>query len=312
MEWQTKITAGTLQPPFSYATRFLFAGSCFAQEMAQQMRDLHFQVAEDAFGPLFNPASIASALERLENPGFFTLQDVMQFPYEAFGSLYHHTSFSRETPEVFLEQANAGLKKASDFFKTAGIVVITLGTAWVYKYNGAVVANCHKMAARQFERVFLEPADIFNVLAPVVERNWDKKWIMTVSPIRHLADGAHGNQLSKASLHLAVKQLQDRFPGIWYFPSYELVMDELRDYRFYTTDRCHLTQETTSYIREQFLEVAADQETRALVRKIEKLNASYAHKPLFPRSGSYEKFMKNLEKQRAELLQTIGNKIKKY
>ena len=312
MEWQTKITAGTLQPPFSYATRFLFAGSCFAQEMAQQMRDLHFQVAEDAFGPLFNPASIASALERLENPGFFTLQDVMQFPYEAFGSLYHHTSFSRETPEIFLEQANAGLKKASDFFKTAGIVVITLGTAWVYKYNGAVVANCHKMPARQFERVFLEPADIFNVLAPVIERNWDKKWIMTVSPIRHLADGAHGNQLSKASLHLAVKQLQDRFPGIWYFPSYELVMDELRDYRFYATDRCHLTQETTSYIREQFLEVAADQETRALVRKIEKLNASYAHKPLFPRSGSYEKFLKNLEKQRAELLQTIGNKIKKY
>jgi len=312
MEWQTKITAGSLQPPFSYATRFLFAGSCFAQEMAQQMRDLHFQVAEDAFGPLFNPASIASSLERLENPGFFTLQDVMQFPYEAFGSLYHHTSFSRETPEIFLEQANAGLKKASDFFKTAGIVVITLGTAWVYKYNGAVVANCHKMPARQFERVFLEPADIFNVLAPVIERNRDKKWIMTVSPIRHLADGAHGNQLSKASLHLAVKQLQDRFPGIWYFPSYELVMDELRDYRFYANDRCHLTQETTSYIREQFLEVAADQETRALVRKMEKLNSSYAHKPLFPRSGSYEKFLKNLEKQRAELLQTIGNKIKKY
>ena len=312
MEWQTKITAGSLQPPFSYATRFLFAGSCFAQEMAQQMRDLHFQVAEDAFGPLFNPASIASSLERLENPGFFTLQDVMQFPYEAFGSLYHHTSFSRETPEIFLEQANAGLKKASDFFKTAGIVVITLGTAWVYKYNGAVVANCHKMPARQFKRVFLEPADIFNVLAPVIERNWDKKWIMTVSPIRHLADGAHGNQLSKASLHLAVKQLQDRFPGIWYFPSYELVMDELRDYRFYANDRCHLTQETTSYIREQFLEVAADQETRALVRKMEKLNSSYAHKPLFPRSGSYEKFLKNLEKQRAELLQTIGNKIKKY
>ncbi len=113
------------------------------------------------------------------------------------------------------------MKKASDFFKTAGIVVITLGTAWVYKYNGAVVANCHKMPARQFERVFLEPADIFNVLAPVIERNRDKKWIMTVSPIRHLADGAHGNQLSKASLHLAVKQLQDRFPGIWYFPSYE-------------------------------------------------------------------------------------------
>ncbi|MFA6651498.1 MAG: GSCFA domain-containing protein [Bacteroidales bacterium] len=311
MEWQTKITTESLQPPFSYATRFLFAGSCFAQEMAQQMRELHFQVAEDAFGPLFNPASIASALERLENPGFFTSEDVMQFPYEAFGSLSHHTSFSRENPEAFLDHANVCLKKAADFFKAAGIVIITLGTAWVYKYNGGVVANCHKMPARLFDRVFLEPLDIFEMLAPVIERNRDKTWIMTVSPIRHLADGAHGNQLSKASLHLAIKRLQERFSGIWYFPSYELIMDELRDYRFYATDRCHLTQEAIAYIRERFLEAAADQETMALVREMEKLNTSLAHKPLFPRSGSYEKFIKNLDKQRAELLQTIGNKIKK-
>jgi hypothetical protein len=312
MEWQTKITTGSLQPPFSYATRFLFAGSCFAQEMAQQMRDLHFQVAEDAFGPLFNPASIASALERLENPVFFTSENVMQFPYEAFGSLYHHTSFSGETPGAFLEHANARLEEASGFFKTAGVIVITMGTAWVYKYNGAVVANCHKMPARLFDRVFLEPSDIYEMLVPVIERNSDKTWIMTVSPIRHLADGAHGNQLSKASLHLAIKRLQERFPGIWYFPSYELIMDELRDYRFYATDRCHLTQEATAYIRERFLEAAADKETRVLVREMEKLNTSFAHKPLFPRSGSYEKFLKNLYKQKAELLQTIGNRIKKY
>jgi len=312
MEWQTKITTEPLEPSFSYATRFLFAGSCFAQEMAKQMRDLHFQVAEDAFGPLFNPASIASALERLEKFVCFTSKDVMQFPYEAFGSLFHHTSFSRETPDIFLEQANAGLKNAAEFFKTAGIVVITLGTAWVYKYNGAVVANCHKMPARLFDRVFMEPSEIVKILAPVIERNRDKKWIMTVSPIRHLADGAHGNQLSKASLHLAVKRLQERFSGIWYFPSYELIMDELRDYRFYATDRCHLTPEATAYIRERFLEAAADKETRALVKEMEKLNTSYAHKPLFPRSGSYEKFLKNIEKQKTELLQTIGNKIKKY
>ncbi len=312
MEWQTKITTGSLQPPFSYATRFLFAGSCFAQEMAQQMRDLHFQVAEDAFGPLFNPASIASALERLENPGFFTPEDVMQFSYGAFGSLYHHTSYSQENPALFLGQANADLKKAADFFKTADIVVITLGTAWVYKYKGAVVANCHKMPACLFDRVFLEPSGIFDLLAPLIDRNRDKTWIMTVSPIRHLADGAHGNQLSKASLHLAVKHLQERFPWTWYFPSYELVMDELRDYRFYAADRCHLTQEATSYIRERFMEAAADLETMTLVKEMEKLNASFAHKPLFPRSVSYREFLKNLEKQRAELLQAIGNKIKKY
>ncbi len=310
MEWQTKVTVQPLPERFSYATRFFFAGSCFAIDIAQKMRDLHFLVSPDAFGTLFNPASIASSLERLEVPLFFEQAEVMHFPYGAYGSLNHHTSFSGEDADSFLAHANAQLKKASDFFLTADVVVITFGTAWTYTYQGKVVANCHKMPARFFNRDFLSPEKTAELMTPLLQRHHKKTWIMTVSPIRHWGDGAHGNQLSKASLLLAIERLQDSFPNVRYFPSYELVMDELRDYRYYAADMCHLGEETIRYILERFLEAAADEETRDLVKKMEKLNASLAHKPLFPKSEQNFIFSKKLEKQRAELLQTIGNKRK--
>ncbi|HBG53439.1 MAG TPA: GSCFA domain protein, partial [Rikenellaceae bacterium] len=310
MEWQTKVTVQPLPGRFSYATRFYFAGSCFASDIAQKMRELHFLVAPDAFGPLFNPSSIASSLERLEDPVPFGLAQVMKFPYGAYGSLDHHTSFSREDAGSFLAHTNDQLKEASDFFHTADFVVITFGTAWTYAHNGKVAANCHKLPARFFSRNFLAPEQVADLMAPLLQRHRDKTWIMTVSPIRHWADGAHGNQLSKASLHLAIDHIQSTFPNVYYFPSYELIMDELRDYRYYAADRCHLTEQTTEYILERFLETAADEETKAFVKKMQKLNASLAHRPLFPFSDQNALFLKKLEKQKTELLQAIGNKRK--
>ena len=310
MEWRTKVTAQPLPERCSYATRFYFAGSCFATDMAQKMRELHFLVAPDAFGPLFNPSSIASSLERLEGPVPFELAQVMRFPYGAYGSLAHHTSFSREDAGSFLAHANDQLNKAADFFHTADIVIITFGTAWTYVYQGKVAANCHKLPARNFSREFLVPEQVADLMAPLLQRHRDKTWIMTVSPVRHWADGAHGNQLSKASLHLAIDRLQSNFPNVYYFPSYELVMDELRDYRYYAADMCHLTDQTIEYILGCFFEATADDETRALVKKMEKLNASLAHRPLFPFSDENALFIKKLEKQQAELLQAIGNKRK--
>ena len=310
MEWQTKVTAPPLPERFSYANRFFFAGSCFASDIAQKMRELHFLVAPDAFGPLFNPSSIASSLERLEGPVPFELAEVMKFPYGAYGSLNHHTSFSREDAGSFLAHANDKLKEAADFFHTTDFVVITFGTAWTYTHNGKVVANCHKLPARFFSRDFLSPEQVADLMVPLLQRHRDKTWIMTVSPIRHWGDGAHGNQLSKASLHLAIDRLQSTFPNVYYFPSYELVMDEFRDYRYYAADQCHLTEQTIEYILERFLEAAADDETRALVKKMEKLNESLAHRPLFPLSEENTLFLKKLEKQKAELLQTIGIKRK--
>lgn len=310
MEWQTKVKAEPLPDRFTYATRFLFAGSCFATEVAQRMRELYFLVAPDAFGPLFNPASIVSSLERLESRVPFVSADVMHFPYGAYGSLSHHTSFSRGDEDVFLEYANEQLKAASDFFEKTNVIIVTLGTAWAYTYQGKVVANCHKMPARLFKRVFMEPEQIAVLMTPLLERHRNKTWIMTVSPIRHWGDEAHGNQLSKSSLLLAIERLQRSFDNMVYFPSYEIVLDELRDYRYYADDQFHLAPQTIDYILKRFFEIAFNHETIGLIRQMQKLNASYKHRPLFPLSDEYTIFRKKLDKLRAELLQTIGTQRK--
>jgi len=307
MEWQTKVAAEPLKNRFSYATRFLFAGSCFAQELAARMRELHFLTAPDAFGPLFNPASLVSALERLEGSVLFDASQVEKFPYGGYGSLYHHTSFSRNTPEDFLEHANDCLQQAATFFRTADTVVLTLGTARAYMHNGKVVANCHKLPGNQFTCIFLEPEQIANMMIPILQRNPDKLWVMTVSPIRHWGDGAHGNQLSKASLLMAIESIQKVCDNIYYFPSYEIVMDELRDYRFYAADRCHLTRETTDYMLDRFFCEVVDEATVELVGKVEKLNKSLQHRPFFPETTEYATFVQKLDKQKEELLKTIAN-----
>ncbi|MFY9116378.1 MAG: GSCFA domain-containing protein [Bacteroidales bacterium] len=307
MEWQTKVEVQLPVERFTYATKFLFLGSCFAEELAAKMRALHFLTAPDAFGPLFNPASIASALERLEGKVLFEVSDVVEFPYGAYGSYNHHTSFSRESPQAFLQHANDCLQKAARYFTDAHVIILTLGTAWVYKHDGKVVANCHKVPMRHFERIFMDPQDIVDKLQPLIQRHKDKKWVLTVSPIRHWADGAHGNQLSKASLLLAVKHLQKTGEHVLYFPSYEIVMDQLRDYRFYASDRFHLTQEAVDYIIQRFFEAVVDNKTMQLLKRVEKLNKSLNHQPFFPDTQVHENFLKKLDKQRDELMETIAN-----
>lgn len=307
MEWQTKVEVPSPEERFTYATTFLFLGSCFARELAERMQALHFLTAPDAFGPLFNPASLAAALERLEGNVPFEASDVVAFPYGAYGSYSHHTSFSKESPDVFLQHANENLHKAAEFFKNAQTVILTLGTAWAYLHEGKIVANCHKVPEQHFERMFMQPQEIVARLKPIIERNKSKQWVLTVSPIRHWSDGAHGNQLSKSSLLLAANELCKMEENVFYFPSYEIVMDQLRDYRFYAPDRFHLTQEATNYIIRRFFEAAADEKTILLANKVEKLNKSLAHKPFFPHTPVHENFLRKLDKQRDKLLKTIAN-----
>ncbi len=306
MEWQTKVTTEFTIKRFSYRTRFLFAGSCFSAEISTRMRALEFQVAPDPFGVLFNPASICQALERIETGRLFLAGDVVPFPSEGYGTYAHHSSFSRLDSVCFLENANRVLASASDFFSTADVIIITLGTAWIFTLDGQVVANCHKMPAAYFKRTILDPIQIADAFSPLIERYPHKQWIFTVSPIRHLADGAHGNQLSKASLLLAVNELQQRFPAIAYFPSYEILLDELRDYRFYAPDRCHPSQETFDYIWSRFLDALFDKESVEMAGKMERLAKSLAHTPRFSGSEEHSKFVLNIKKQQDEMLKAIG------
>lgn len=219
-------------------------GSCFATEVGQRLIADGCDVTLNPFGVLYNPASICSAIERLESGREFVAADVICRVDDAakgirrYVSYSHHGSFARETPEAFLADANASLKASAAAFAAADTVIITLGTAWVFRLaaTGEVVGNCHKVPAREFRRELMGVDEIAALLAAVIARHPEKRWIFTVSPIRHLADTLHGNQISKSTLLLAIDSVQKRFPEVVYFPSFEIMMDELRDYSWYSPD----------------------------------------------------------------------------
>lgn len=243
----------------------LMTGSCFATEVGRRLLDEGCDILLNPFGVLYNPASIRNAVDRLDNPVPFSEDEVICRVDDAskgirrYVSYSHHGSFARETPEAFLQDANAALQEAARFFASADTCIITLGTAWVFRLasTGEVVANCHKVPAREFRRELLSVEECAALLAPLVERHPEKRWIFTVSPIRHLADTAHGNQISKSTLLLAIDAIQRQFsdtPGrVLYFPAYEIMIDELRDYRWYAPEnKTHPTAEAVEWILEKF------------------------------------------------------------
>ena len=258
----TKVTikegAGTLD----YNSKIIMLGSCFTTEIGKIMQDYRFDVMVNPFGVLYNPCSIASSVERLAACKEFTADEVIQTnPTDSlaaakYASFSHHSSFSRLSGDEFLLNANEQLHKASSFLKEADTVIITLGTAWIYTAiaTGKVVSNCHKMLASEFTRSLLSVEECTHILKGIADLLPDKKIIFTVSPIRHLKDGAHGNQISKATLLLAIDRTMAECPNCSYFPSYEIMMDELRDYRFYAEDMVHPSTLAVKYIFEKFRE----------------------------------------------------------
>ena len=220
---------------------------------------------------VYNPASVANCLGRLSSREPFTTSDVI-FNEGFCTSFYHHSRFNRLSPEEFLSDANAALMQAADAFDAAGVCVVSLGTSLVFRHleRNMIVSNCHKVPAAEFVRERLSVEQCADALAEYVEAFPGKKWIFTVSPIRYLAFGAHESQLSKATLLLAVEQLQKRFGNVSYFPAYEIMMDELRDYRFYEENLTHPSHLAVEYIFECFKQFAIDpscEESIAAARK---------------------------------------------
>jgi len=232
-------------------------GSCFSTEVGQKMAEDGYKVFLNPFGILFNPASISSSIIRMEECKPFTEDEVIERD-GGYVSFSHHGSFRRETPEDFLEHANASLIDSARKFKDADTIILTFGTAWVFRHKDRnfIVSNCHKVPAREFNREFLSVNDITDMLNPVIGRHHDKRWIMTVSPIRHLADGAHGNQLSKSTLLLAIDAIQQKNPdNTFYFPAFEIMIDELRDYSAYqSSNLTHPSEESVYHIYNRFKE----------------------------------------------------------
>lgn len=259
MKLQTPVTDQPCRVGISYRDKILMLGSCFSDNIGSQLADLGFDVCVNPFGTLYNPVSITNSVERLISRAPFTPEECVQIGAgdERFCSFSHHTSFAREDRQVFLDDANMALEEAARHFEQSRKVVITLGTSWCFRNteSGRIVSNCLKRPAAEFVRERLSAGETASCLSRIMEMCPDKEFIFTVSPIRHFKDGAHGNQISKAGLLLGIEEAMERNPHMKadYFPSYEIMMDELRDYRFYAEDMCHPTKQAVEYIRERFL-----------------------------------------------------------
>ncbi len=274
-------------------------GSCFADNIGQALQQRCFPVTVNPFGTVYNPLSVAQSLERLQSAGAFTEEELIQSG-ELYTTFFHHSHFSHPDKHVFLQQANERLAHGAEAFQKAAFVLVTLGTAWAYRHKdtGAVVNNCHKIPAAQFNRFMLSSDEVAAALQPIVGAS-KIQWVFTLSPIRHWKDGAHGNQLSKAVLLLGIEELQRRNNNVHYFPAYEIMMDELRDYRFYADDMLHPSPQAVAYIWERFAAAALSEDTKKTMAEVEKIVAMKQHRLLHPETESSRKFLQNLQQQAA-------------
>ena len=258
LKLQTPVVDLKCKVDISYKDKIMMLGSCFSDNIGRQLSDFGFDVCVNPFGTLYNPISILRSIEMLAGEGSFGHEDCVQIGAgdERWCSFSHHTSFARTSKDEFLENANAALADACEFFKESNKIIITLGTAWCFRHisRGHIVSNCLKRPASEFTRERLSSAEVTSALCRIAELCSGKEIIFTVSPIRHFKDGAHGNQISKAALLLGVDDfLQSTVCPADYFPAYEIMMDELRDYRFYAEDMCHPSSQAVDYIRSRFL-----------------------------------------------------------
>lgn len=307
MRLQTPVDAGKLEQGFGYKDKILFLGSCFADEIGRRCRRVWLDSLVNPFGVLFNPCSVADSLRLLESDALFSESDVLETPV-GFCSIHHHTSFARQTVGGFLDVANSSLDSARSFYGKAGWIVVTLGTAFVYRHlaTGQTAANCLKLPRQEFERSMLDAGEVYDALAAFVASAPERQWVFTVSPVRHIADGLHQNQLSKAALLCGVERLVSDFPNARYFPAYEIVLDELRDYRFYAEDMAHPTAQTAEYVFERFVDFAFRSDEQMLLREGRRVADMMAHRPLLPGSAQAIQFEKERDAALAAFLESIG------
>lgn len=280
MEFRTKLVVDTRLRGFveyNPGHPVVMLGSCFIDNMASRLERCLFDVEANPFGTLYNPLSIAEAAERLQSGVPFTADDLFRGPDGRYHSFMHHSAFSSSTPDGALTAMNEALARSHQAIKTAQSVIVTLGTAWVFSRNdtGRVVANCHKLPAREFTRRRLSIAETVEAIDRIRKAVAPAPLLLTVSPVRHAADGLHGNTLSKATLHLAVEE-----SGADYFPAYEALIDDLRDYRFTATDMRHPSETACDYIFTLMCQALMSPQTANLLDKARRFTALADHRPL--------------------------------
>jgi len=293
MQFRTELSLPSAEFSCRYGENMLALGSCFAENIGQQLFRLKYKVEVNPFGTLYNPISIRNSLALLINNYEFKEDDLFSYN-DLWHSFQHHSRFSGSDKELVLEKINARLLSARALMPELKYLFITLGTAWIYQIKGTtqVVSNCHKLPDKYFDRKRLSPDEITEQLEAILlylqQIHPNIKIILSVSPIRHLKDGFFENQLSKSTLLLAVHQLRERLTSIDYFPAYELLIDDLRDYRFYNDDLVHPSNQAIEYIWEKFEGRYLADVDRNLRSRVEKLQKSLAHRPFNPNSPQYQ------------------------
>ncbi|MBQ7531059.1 MAG: GSCFA domain-containing protein [Paludibacteraceae bacterium] len=274
MNWRTEIDIPKSPWQIKPDDRILLIGSCFTDSIGQKMQAHGLRAVCNPTGVLYNPMSIVQSLngdmrvELVEHDGLYH-------------SMSHHSSFSGTDSEQVLRRCLQSQADLHQSFAETDIVFVTFGTSYVYYRNGQVVANCHKLPEREFVRRRLSVQEIITAWCPLIRTMPDKHWVFTVSPIRHRRDGMHQNQLSKAVLLLAIEQLQEVFPKqVTYFPAYEIVLDELRDYRFYADDLVHPSNSAVDYIWQRLCDTFVSPETLAKMQADYKQWLRAQHRPL--------------------------------
>jgi len=307
MQFRSEFTPKTFPVKIKITDKLLLVGSCFTEQIGKKLTAHKFKTIENPNGILFNPISIAKAIKSYTKENNFSESDLFYYN-ELWASRDHHTRFSH--PEKFqaLQNINTELRRAADFIKTADWILITLGSAFVYEWKDIepensyenVAANCHKISTDKFNRRLLQYSEIVRVLKEMQEQvlavNANAKFIFTVSPVRHLREGFIENNRSKAALIQAVHEITNDTNN-FYFPAYELVIDDLRDYRFFAEDLVHPNYAATNYVWEKFVPAVTDEASQQLMKEINEINAAVNHKPFNPSSTSHKKFLQiNFEK----------------
>ena len=297
MEFRTIVPCEKLQHQISHRDKILLLGSCFAENIGHLLVAHKFNVKINPTGILYNPVSIADALQMMSDRYQYTVNDIFR-DGNLWHSFRHHSRFSHTDPELCIDGINRELKAGAEQLHRASWLLVTFGTAYVYslRETGKVVANCHKLPASLFDRRRVGVDEMIRGWIPLIERlsdsNPELRIMFTVSPIRHLRDGAHENQLSKSVLLLFVDELCRMYPDrCIYFPSYEIVLDELRDYRYYADDMLHPSPLAVRYLWERFSEAFFSAETKQVITAIEDITKDLSHKPFHPESEAYQRFL---------------------
>ena len=291
MKFRTEIDIKPWQKRIEHSDSILSLGSCFATNIAQRLLERKFKVCNSPTGILFNPASIARSLELMSTCYQVSENDVF-LSGEQYSSYLFHSHFSSTNKQEAIERMQQAINAGNKALSSADYLIVTLGTAWVYrlKTTGEVVANCHKQPSTNFSRELLSVDEIVEALESIYD-HCSAELILTISPVRHIGEGMEDNSLSKALLRVAVAEFIKRHPErTTYFPSFEILIDDLRDYRFYDNDLVHPSTMAIDYVAEKFFEAALSEKAKCRIEDIDRIVRAANHRPQNPNSEQHRAF----------------------